>query len=166
MRENKNHLPVYGVGPFYGVGIILITVIACILSGLGYLDAFKISETKCIFLLLGILLCIIGFVVWFKAAFRIDKYIISNELCTDGIYSWVRNPCYSGIMLMCSGALFIMNNIILLVLPVLYWFAMTILMINTEEKWLTELYGEPYIQYCKQVNRCIPFPSRRKSQRK
>ena len=28
---------------------------------------------------------------------------------------------------------------------------------NTEEKWLEELYGQEYIDYCKKVNRCIPW---------
>jgi len=30
-------------------------------------------------------------------------------------------------------------------------------MINTEEKWLKDLYGKEYIDYCKEVNRCIPI---------
>ena len=32
---------------------------------------------------------------------------------------------------------------------------------NTEEKWLSELYGQEYLDYCKKVNRCIPwFPKK------
>lgn len=92
--------------------------------------------------------------------FRIDKYIKGNTLCTDGIYAWVRNPCYSGIMLMCTGTLLMANNFILLILAVIYWIFMTVLMKNTEEKWLLELYDEAYSEYCRKVNRCIPFPGR------
>ncbi len=46
---------------------------------------------------------------------------------------------------------------ILLILPFVYWLAMTILMKKTEEKWLYELYGQKYLEYCKKVNRCIPW---------
>lgn len=158
MQKKKEHLPVYGVGPVYGVLIIAATVAACILTALGMFDRYKIENGKVAFILLGILLMAGGFLVWFKAAFRIDKYIKSNELCTDGIYEWVRNPCYSGILLMCTGVLFLFHNVGLLILPVAYWLFLTILMKQTEEKWLADLYGQTYVEYCREVNRAIPFP--------
>ncbi|MDO5574745.1 MAG: isoprenylcysteine carboxylmethyltransferase family protein [bacterium] len=158
--EKKNHLPIYGVGPIYGVIIIACTIVGIILACKGYLNFAYVEMTKIPFLIMGILICICGFWVWFKGAFRIDHYIETNELCTDGIYGIVRNPCYSGIMLMCSGALFIATNVVLLILPIIYWLFMTILMKNTEEKWLYKLYGEPYKEYCKRVNRCIPWFSK------
>lgn len=34
---------------------------------------------------------------------------------------------------------------------------MTIILKNTEEKWLYTLYGEKYKEYCKKVSRCIPM---------
>ena len=44
----------------------------------------------------------------------------------------------------------------------LFWLEMTIVLKNTEEKWLKDLYGEEYVEYCKNVNRCIPwFPKRK-----
>ena len=164
MQEKKEHLPVYGVGPVYGVLIIAATVAACILTALGMFDRYEIENGKVAFILLGILLMAGGFLVWFKAAFRIDKYIKSNELCTDGIYEWVRNPCYSGILLMCTGVLFLFHNVGLLILPVAYWLFLTILMKQTEEKWLADLYGQAYVEYCREVNRAIPFPGSSKDQ--
>lgn len=156
MNENK-HLPIYGVGPFYGIGIMIATIIGIILSCMKVIPNYNFDILKIPFIILGILIIALGFLVWLKAAFKIDKYITSNELCTDGIYAFVRNPCYSGIMLMCTGALFIPNNLFLLILPFIYWLAMTILMKKTEEKWLYELYGQKYLDYCKKVNRCIPW---------
>lgn len=159
--DNKKHLPVYGVGPFYGIIIIAATAAGIILSATGKLDFSRLTFSKIPFILIGTAIAVFGFYVWYKAAFSIEKYIKGNTLCTDGIYAWVRNPCYSGIMLMCTGALFMANNLVLLLLPVLYWIFMTILMKNTEEKWLLELYGEAYSEYCRRVNRCIPFPRRK-----
>lgn len=160
--KNADHLPIYGVGPFYGIGIIALTIVGIALSCLGQLEFGRIPEMKVPFLVVGILLCIAGFVVWFKGAFRIDKYIENNELCTDGIYGIVRNPCYSGIMLMCDGALLITGNLALLVLPLLYWLTMTVLMKMTEKKWLYQIYGDKYLEYCKRVNRCIPWLSKKR----
>lgn len=130
---DKKHLPVYGVGPIYGASIIAVTVIGIILSVAGILDFSKVPFTKLPFIIVGIAVAAFGFWVWYSAAFRIDKYIKGNTLCTDGIYAWVRNPCYSGIMLMCTGALLMADNFILLILPVIYWIFMTVLMRNTEE---------------------------------
>lgn len=157
MKDKKEHLPIYGVGPIYGIVIIALTVAGCILSAMGKFDVFKYEMNRVAFLIIGIAIFAFGFIVWFRAAFTIDKYIKSNELCVDGIYSWVRNPCYSGIMLMCTGVVFTANNILLLILPVCYYLFMTILMKNTEEIWLKKLYGADYETYCREVNRCIPF---------
>ncbi|MBQ3937315.1 MAG: hypothetical protein II722_09680 [Ruminococcus sp.] len=51
----------------------------------------------------------------------------------------------------------IAHNPFLLVIPALFWSEMTIVLKRTEEKWLTELYGQQYTDYCKKVNRCIPW---------
>ena len=89
---SKEHLPIYGVGPFYGVGIIAATVIGIVLSVTGVIKSGKIENTGVIigFIVIGILVLLIGFFVWKAAAFgskSIDKYIETNTLCTIGVYS-------------------------------------------------------------------------------
>ena len=37
------------------------------------------------------------------------------------------------------------------------WALITIVLINTEEKWLLKVYGNEYAEYKKRVNRCIPW---------
>ena len=37
------------------------------------------------------------------------------------------------------------------------WLILTVVLKNTEEKWLSNLYGEEYEKYKKSVNRCIPW---------
>ena len=49
------------------------------------------------------------------------------------------------------------SNVLLLPLPLIYWGLMTVMMKRTEEKWLYDAFGEEYVQYCKDVNRCIPW---------
>ncbi|MGO5092643.1 methyltransferase family protein [Clostridium sp. LCP25S3_F10] len=155
--KNKKHLPIYGVGPIYGFSIIVLTIVGIVMSCFEIINYGKFVENKIPFFIIGILILAYGFSVWFRGAFKIDKYITANQLCTEGIYAIVRNPCYSGIMLMCTGAIFIANNVFLLILPFLYWIFMTLLIKNTEEKWLYNIYGKEYLDYCKKVNRCIPW---------
>ena len=155
----KDHLPILGVGPLYVVTIILMTIISITLSAIGIIPVITFANFQWIFILIGILCFIIGITLWLKAVIidRLDAHIIKNELVTTGVYAYVRNPVYSAFMFVCTGVLLIYGNLVLLVLPIIYWGFMTVLMKLTEEKWLEDLYGKEYVQYRQRVNRCIPW---------
>ena len=155
----KGHLPILGVGPLYVITIILMTIISIILSVTRFIPVITFTNMRWIFILIGILCFIIGITLWLKAVIidRLDAHIIKNELVTTGVYAYVRNPVYSAFMFVCTGVLLIYGNLVLLVLPIIYWGFMTVLMKLTEEKWLEDLYGQEYIQYLQRVNRCIPW---------
>lgn len=159
----KGHLPILGVGPLYVITIILMTVISIILSATRFIPVITFTNMRWIFILIGILCFIIGITLWLKAVIidRLDTHIIKNELVTTGVYAYVRNPVYSAFMFVCTGVLMIYGNIVLLLLPIIYWGFMTILMKSTEEKWLEDLYGQEYIQYLQRVNRCIPWKGKK-----
>ena len=155
----KGHLPILGVGPLYVVTIILMTIISITLSTTRMIPIITFTNIRWIFVLIGILCFIIGITLWLKAVIidRLDAHIIKNELVTTGVYAYVRNPVYSAFMFVCTGVLLIYGNLVLLVLPIIYWGFMTVLMKLTEEKWLEDLYGKEYVQYRQRVNRCIPW---------
>ena len=155
----KGHLPILGVGPLYVITIILMTIISIILSVTRFIPVITFTNMRWIFILIGILCFIIGITLWLKAVIidRLDAHIIKNELVTTGVYAYVRNPVYSAFMFVCTGVLLIYGNLVLLVLPIIYWGFMTVLMKLTEEKWLEDLYGKEYVQYRQRVNRCIPW---------
>ncbi|BBF43602.1 hypothetical protein lbkm_2290 [Lachnospiraceae bacterium KM106-2] len=155
----KKHLPLYGVGPFYGVVIIGLTVLAIWLVEARTLMSGQVGEISILFRIVGGVFILFGVGLWVAAAIgaKIDKNIKENKLVTTGIYAYVRNPLYSAFLFACTGSLLCATNTWLLVLPVVYWCGLTVLMKCTEEKWLTKLYGEEYVQYCKRVNRCIPW---------
>lgn len=103
--------------------------------------------------------------MWYSAnyKFRISDGITENRLVTTGIYSVVRNPLYSAFLMICTGAVLIAGNVFLFAIPVICWIYMTVFLKYTEEKWLADLYGQEYSDYCKNVNRCIPwFPKKQK----
>ena len=158
MKE-KSHLPLFGVGPAIIAGQIMITVIGIIVSYSGYFEAGKIELLNIPLKIAGIGLIVFGFFLNYSAKHKskLFEMVAQNKLITTGVYSIVRNPVYSAVFLACTGAVCVSNNLILFFIPVICWLYMTIFLKLTEEKWLTDLYGQEYIEYCKSVNRCIPW---------
>lgn len=159
----KDHLPILGVGPLYVITIVLLTIIGIIFSATRFIPVITFTNMRWIFILIGILCFVIGITLWLRAVIidRLDAHIIKNELVTTGVYAYVRNPVYSAFMFVCTGVLLIYGNLVLLLLPIIYWGFMTVLMKSTEEKWLEDLYGQEYIQYLQRVNRCIPWKGKK-----
>ena len=134
--NNKEHLPMYGIGPIYGGVSIAVTIAAVILGQQEFSETGKIAILKIPSLIIGILLIVFGAYLWYSAVFRakVDYGIMQNKLVTTGVYGLVRNPIYSAFMFFCTGALFISGNVFFYPLFFFYWSFMTVLVINTEEK--------------------------------
>lgn len=158
-NKEGQKLPLFGVGPYIVWGMGVFSLIGVIL--IGYV--LKIRELTepwiLMFRIIGTLLIFTGIAVWFIGAVRsdMDNHIENNKLKTSGIYAWVRNPMYSGWWIAMTGITLLWGNVLMLALPVVNWLIMTITLINTEEKWLLNLYGEEYAEYKTKVNRCIPW---------
>lgn len=163
MKKEKAHLPVMGVGPIYVYVIALFTLVGVILSKTGIVYVGTPRFLRIPFIVTGAILILFGIFLWVKSVIidRIDESIKKNCLKVSGIYAYVRNPIYSAFMFLFTGILFIFNDAWLLLLPLVFWAFLTVFMKITEEKWLLKLYGDEYRQYCKRVNRCIPwFPKK------
>jgi len=166
--QKEKHMPILGVGPIY-VGIcILLTICGIFLAKMDLLRAGNVKHFHIGFYIFGILFIILGITLWLCAVIfdRIDKKIKSGKLATNGVYGIVRNPIYSAFLFICTGALLFLHNLFLLLLPFLFWLFLTIFMIFTEERWLKKKFGAEYDEYCKHVNRVIPFPSHFNKQKK
>lgn len=162
--NRENHLPLYGVEPIIVYGQFVFTAISIMLTYIFEFGFLTISAFNILFRVIGILLIVSGIYLNLSAKLKskLFKNVEDNKLITDGVYSIVRNPVYSGALLVCIGAVLIANNLILLIVPVICWLYMTLFLMKTEEKWLEELYGQEYVSYCKRVNRCIPwFPKQK-----
>ena len=158
MKE-KEHLPLLGVGPIINGVQVVITIIGIILSYQGYLGFWKFELLNIPLKIIGIGLVVFGIYLNYSAKrkSRLFDMVTENRLITTGVYGIVRNPVYSAILLVCTGTIFIVNNVVLFIVPIICWIYITVFLILTEEKWLVERYGQEYEQYCKKVNRCIPW---------
>lgn len=157
--KKREHLPFYGVGPFIGGFQVVITVIGVVLSSLGYFDFGKIEFLNIPLKIIGACFVALGCYLFYGAHYKAKLFdkVAQNKLVTTGVYSIVRNPVYSGFLFACTGVVCIANNLVLFVVPVICWIFMTIVLKLSEEKWLKALYGDEYVEYCKRVNRCIPW---------
>ena len=158
MKE-QDHLPMCGVGPVYGAVILLLTALGIGLTRAGKIPIVRYGLFRIPLAAAGIALILLGVWMWYSAVFRakVDEHITGNTLAVTGIYAWVRNPIYSAFLLACTGALLLADNLWLLILTVIDWAFLTVLMKHTEERWLAQMHGEKYADYCRQVNRCIPW---------
>ena len=158
-KQNKKHLPVFGVGPLIVLPQIILTIVGIVLTEKGILTDWSFRTLKIPLLIIGVVIIFCGVLLFYGAVFKskIDRNIKKNILVTDGVYGIVRNPIYSAYYLVCFGVVLIENNYILFLVPILGYVYMTIILKNTEEKWLYTLYGEKYKEYCDKVNRCIPI---------
>lgn len=162
--KKRVYLPLFGVGPLYGFLIVLSTVAAALLRNHPVFASGRLLRGRVLLSVVGVFLIAAAVFLWIQAVVvsKIDDHIKENHLVTSGVYAWVRNPIYSALMLLCTGVLLIVGNVRFFVLPFIYWIFMTVLMKNTEEKWLREVYGQEYEDYLKEVHRCIPWPPRKK----
>jgi len=77
-----------------------------------------------------------------------------GRIITEGPYHLTRNPQYVGFILIYAGAILISYSFMALVTGALLVLAFLILPFS-EEPWLRRQYGEPYVEYCKNVPRFI-----------
>lgn len=162
--KTQKHLPVFGVGPIYVFTIAVLTFAACRMRNLPALSSGRIDVLQKPLFVLGVVLIALGVFIWFQAAVasRLLDGIVKNRLITTGIYAWGRNPLYTAFMIACTGAIRMAGNLCFFFLPFVFWEFMTALMKRTEEKWLRDLYGKQYDEYCGRVNRCWPWFPRKK----
>ena len=160
-KENQEHLPVMGVGPVCIAIMIAFTAAGIALVKFNMLTSGDVGGgvIAVLFVIVGILCIAGGIILWYAAVFsaKIDITIKSNRLETGGVYAIVRNPIYSAFLFICIGALLFCRNWYVLILPPLFWVYLTVFMKLTEEKWLSERFGEEYKAYSKRVNRFIPW---------
>lgn len=120
------------------------------------------STIRYIYIGFGCLLAILALLLIVNAIAEAHIYenIQMGKLVTTGVYSKTRNPIYAGVIFGCTGILFISGNAFMYVLPIIYWFLLTYMLINTEEVILRRRFGQDYKEYMQKTNRIAPIPKR------
>lgn len=101
------------------------------------------------FKLLGIIVMGFGMVGLFRAI-----HDFGPSLVTQGIYSLSRHPMYLSYYLI-YASIAIMSSSILYSLFVILFMVASHFIIQSEERWCLETYGQKYVEYCQSVPRYL-----------
>ena len=112
--------------------------------------------------IVGVLVAIVGVAVfiisvltmrdsWRAGVSKTDK----TELVTKGIYKISRNPAFLGFDLMYLGILLMFFNLVLFEVSLFAMLMFHLQIVNVEEEFLLEAFGDEYLRYKKNVCRYI-----------
>jgi protein-S-isoprenylcysteine O-methyltransferase Ste14 len=80
-----------------------------------------------------------------------------KELVVRGLYRYVRNPMYLGILSILLGEAFLFASQRLFEYAAAAFISFFLFVVLYEEPVLRQKFGEPYRQYCRNVSRWIPW---------
>lgn len=98
----------------------------------------------------GLALSLLGLLLFILAANTLKKFTATNELATSGVYAKMRNPMYTGIILLHLGAPLLLNRLLTFASNVI-WIPLILLWIYLEEKDLEKVFGQKYVEYKKRT---------------
>lgn len=150
-----------GIGPKLAALTFAYSLIPMFLT-YRYPDCFILSFIPAsIFKALGMILLTLGIPLWALSAAAIRKGFKEGVLCTRGVYSIVRHPLYSAIIVfIVPGILMFFRSWALFTIP-LVAYSIFKRLIRREEEYLSEQFGEAYVKYKSRVNSVLPFPKPR-----
>jgi len=156
--DQKKHqkIPTYGAAPYLFITMLVLNLTGLLLSQSVLQSRLLKGGFKDLFYLIGFLLMVVAARLSGVKSF-ISTSIQTSELKTTGIYARTRNPIYFSWWLSSIGITLTMHNVWLLILIPIQWVLLTVVIRITDEKWLYELHGEAYKDYCARVNRWIPI---------
>lgn len=106
-------------------------------------------------MMLGGLFIVVGLALLIRGWVQVYRTSLEGKLATEGVYSVVRHPQYTGIMLAVFGQVIHWPTVItLLLFPLIAW--AYIRLAKREELALTERFGEEYQTYRQRVPMLFP----------
>lgn len=156
--DQKKHqkIPTYGAAPYLFITMLVLNLTGLLLSQSVLQSRLLKGGFKDLFYLIGFLLMVVAARLSGVKSF-ISTSIQTSELKTTGIYARTRNPIYFSWWLSGIGITLTLHNMWLLILIPIQWVLLTVVIRITDEKWLYEIHGEAYKEYCARVNRWIPL---------
>jgi protein-S-isoprenylcysteine O-methyltransferase Ste14 len=101
----------------------------------------------------AVVISLFGELIQMWSSGSLEKNVL---LTIRGPYCLVRNPMYLGRFFVILGALLLLKNICIMVIYVGAFSYYVVNRVKREERHLQEVFGEPYLEYCNQVNRFMP----------
>jgi protein-S-isoprenylcysteine O-methyltransferase Ste14 len=80
----------------------------------------------------------------------------TEHLVVSGMYRYVRNPMYAGILIALGGEVLLFQSRDMVIFAVLFWFGAHLFVCLYEERTLTRRYGDEYLRFKRHVPRWLP----------
>ena len=140
--------------PHYFVLSLVLIVCVGLLEGGGLLPSpWQYLGTLPI--LAGVAVAAQGSRLFAKAGTNIIPFTESTALVTDGVFSFSRNPMYTGMVLALAGTALIMNGWLAWIIVIAFTALIRGLFIRTEEQLMEKTFGEAYLAYKGRVRRWL-----------
>lgn len=148
----------WGIGPAWTLLSMAWAAVVFVVQHRWFPDLEMIWPPVSVGFAMGILLMSAGTVVFLCGLSRLRRAWREERLETDGIYAWVRHPIYSAfIMFIIPAAVLMARSILGLSIPIVMYVLFRIL-IQREERELSERFGDEYQQWRRRTSSVLPTP--------
>jgi protein-S-isoprenylcysteine O-methyltransferase Ste14 len=106
-------------------------------------------------LLISGIIAITASIIMMKNKTAINYYKPTTKFLLIGPFSFTRNPLYLSFLLFMCGTAVMKNSLWYMILLVIMFFIFNFGIVAREERYLTECFGDEYIQYKNKVRRWI-----------
>lgn len=106
-------------------------------------------------LILGLAMILMAAAGFNRAETGIVPFSESTKLVKSGFYRFTRNPMYLGMVMILAGFALALGTLACWIPIPIFISVIQIQFILNEEKFLTDIYGDDYVQYTKQVRRWL-----------
>lgn len=103
----------------------------------------------------GIFLAAIGARLFSQAGTNIIPFTKSTSLVTEGVFSFSRNPMYTGMTFALVGLAIILNGMLAWLVVVLFFAIIRFYFIKNEEALMETTFGNDYVEYKASVRRWL-----------
>ena len=145
---------IFGIGPKGALISVVLLIFFLILDQVTGLP--PITRDPGFIRVPALLLILCGLALHAWSFFTLRSWWKENQLCTRGPFRFFRHPMYAAwITFICPGVAIFFNAWtlllwLLLLHPIWHW------LVTWEERWMLELFGEPYRDFSAKTGRFLP----------
>ncbi|WP_206050811.1 methyltransferase family protein [Nocardioides speluncae] len=85
-----------------------------------------------------------------------------TALVTDGLFGWIRNPIYTGMVLTVGGLVLLLPTVVAVAALATVVAAVEVQVRLVEEPYLRQVHGDEFAAYCRRVGRLLPKVGRQR----
>ena len=152
----------WGVGPWL---TIITGTYGAIMMAVDFIfnPVFRITFISSpILWIVGVFLIVVGLLMLSISARALHRAYNNDKLCTTGVYAFCRNPIYSSwILFILPGIALCFRSWTLLTAPLAMYISFKFF-VREEEEYMTEIFGDDYLEYKSEVNSIFPLPPLKK----